>query len=249
MKIDFSKRSSIPSVFDTETHQLYVPSDITIEEVAVRRLKDMRSLFLDAQGYEDDLPLYYMYNGIYREKHRDFFKGQNIKYEYTVLLDTLINQEHIKAHGHIHGYNEVKKARHIEAYEILHGEGYFELFKFEGNVVKVVMIHTKPGDFFIVPSDYYHLSINTGTEPYIFGDLIIEGAGNDYGYLKEMQGAPLFALYDGQRTVFRENATYKDYVIEILHTDVDSLPWENPVDPIPLYAHFITHPEKFEFLR
>ena len=250
MKVDFSKRSSIPSVFDSETNQLHVPSDVTIDEIGTRFLKDMRTLFLDADGYEDDLPLYFMYNGIYREKHKDFFKSHNMKYEYTVLLDTLINGEFIKAHGHIHGFNEVKKARHIEAYEILSGEGYFELFKYEGDVLQVVMIKTKPGDYFIVPSDYYHLSINTGNEPFIFGDLIIEGANNDYSHLKEKNGAPLYALKnsDGQ-VVFRENTAYKDSVIEIIHTTVDELPWDNSVDPIPLYAHFITNPEKFDYLK
>ena len=249
MKIDISGRSSIPSVFDTDTHELSVSHDTTIEEFCIRKMKDMRSLFLNADGYDDEMPLYYMYNGIFREKHRAFFKNQHIKYEYTVLMNTLINNEHVKAHGHIHGYNELKHSRHIEAYEILHGEGYFELFKFVGNMLKVILIQTKPGDCFIVPSDYYHLSINTGQEPYIFGDLIIEGAENDYSFLKDKNGAPLYAMFDGERSVFRMNPSYNDFEIEILHTDVKNLPWPNPLDQLPLYAHFITNPEKFEFLK
>ncbi len=250
MKIDFSNRSSIPSVFDDQTNQLHVSDDIIIDEISVRHLKDMRSLFLDASGYEDELPLYFMYNGIYRKQHKDFFKQHNIKYEYTVLLDTLINGEFIKAHGHIHGYQKMKKARHIEAYEILSGEGYFELFKYEGDLLQIIMIKTKPGDYFIVPPEYYHLSINTSNEPFIFGDLIIEGANNDYTHLKEKQGAPLYALKNQTgNVVFRENVAYKDCVKEIIYTTVDELPWHNPVEPIPLYAHFITNPDKFDYLK
>lgn len=250
MKINFEALSSIPSIFDDETHELLRAPDITIEETAVRLLKDMKELFLDASGMDDQMPLYYMYNGIYREAHKELFKKNHIRYEYTVLLPTLINGEMMKAHGHIHGLHPIKKARHIEAYEVLHGTGFFELFMDDGDTMHVIMLKVKPGDYLIIPSGYYHLSINTGTEPFIFGDLIIDDANSEYGYLKEMKGAPVFVMSDEHgHPEFKMNEHYNKFDVRVQQLNVDEVSWENPVLPIPLYAHFIANPDAFSYLK
>lgn len=250
MRHDFSDFSSIHSVFDDETFTLEVSEDTHITESPIRRLGAMRSLFVNADGFDDATSLYYMYNGIYRKAHQAFFDAHNIKYEYTVLLSTLINGECIKAHGHIHGIHPIKKVRHQEAYEILYGEGYFELFKYEGKAIHVVMIKLKQGDFVTIPPDYYHLSINTGSVPFIFGDLIINDAESDYSHLKEKHGAPLYVFKDKVGTLdFQVNPQYLDHAIHMTHVTADTCPWPTQLAKIPLYAHFITHPERFEFLK
>lgn len=250
MIYNFSDASSIDSYFDDSTNTLTVSDDTIIDESLVRKMKDMRNLFHDPTGFDDETELYYMYNGIYRKQHESFFKSHKIKYEFTVLLPSIINGECLKAHGHIHGFNPIRQARHIEAYEILLGEGYFELFTYVGNELQVVMIQVKQGDFLIIPPDYFHLSVNTGDIPFIFGDLIKENADNDYGPLKEKNGAPLFVMKDSNNSLsFLLNDNYADYSLSIQHLTVDTLPWDNPLAKIPLYAHFITNPERFSFLK
>lgn len=250
MKHDFSNYASINAVFDDEKEVLIVDSDTVIEDPSVRRMKDMRNLFVDSRGFTDETALYYMYNGIYRPQHKVFFKDQHIKYEFTILLNKSINGECIKAHGHIHGINPIRKARHVEAYEILYGKGYFELFTYKGDDLHVVMIEVKQGDYLMIPPDYYHLSINTGDVPFIFGDLIVEGAGSEYGYLKEKNGAPLFAMKDKQGNLeFKANQNYADAKLFISYVTADTVPWDVPLAKIPLYAHFISNPERFAILK
>lgn len=250
MKHVFSDQASINAAFDDEKEILIVDEDLVIEESPVRRLKDMRNLFVDPTGFDDETALYYMYNGIYKPQHKAFFKDQKIRYEFTVLLDKPINGECIKAHGHIHGINPIRKARHVEAYEILYGKGYFELFTYVGKELHVVMIEVKQGDYLMIPPDYYHLSINTGDVPFIFGDLIIEGAGADYGYLKEKMGAPLFAMKNEQGHIdFKFNQHYSDSELFVSFVTADTVPWDVPLAKVPLYAHFISNPERFEILK
>jgi len=227
MIYNFGNTSSIDSSFDDVTRKLTVSDDTVIDESLVRKMKDMRNLFRDATGFDDETELYYMYNGIYRQQHKAFFKDQHIKYEYTVLMPMLFNGECMKAHGHIHGFNPIRQARHIEAYEILLGEGYFELFTYVENELQVLMIQVKQGDY-----------------------LIIEGAESDYGPLKTKNGAPLYVLKDTSGNVsFQFNENYLGHPLNISHLTVETLPWANPLAKIPLYAHFITNPEKFAFLK
>lgn len=250
MKIDFRALSSIPSVFDVDNAMLTTSDDIVIEESAVRRMKDMRPLFLNSEGYDDDMPLYYMYNGIYRKAHEAIFKEQHIRYEYTILPAVCIHDEMMKAHGHIHGIHPIKKTRHIEAYEVLHGTGIFELFQYDGDTIHVIMLKVKPKDYLIIPSGYYHLSINTGSEPFIFGDLIIDDAQSEYGHLKEKKGAPVYVVkgaYDMPEYLMNPN--YSDHKVLVSQLRCEELPWDNPVDPIPLYAHFIADPDAFSYLK
>ena len=250
MKINFSDQSSIDSVFDDELNQLHVSNDTVIEETLVRRLGDMNELFVDAHDVPLDFPLYYMYNGIYRKMHEKFFKEGNVKYEYTVLPALTFNDEFLKAHGHIHTIRPIKNTRHVEIYEILHGEGYFQMFREVEGILQVILMKVKPGDRFLIPGDYFHLSINTGKTPLIFGDLITNEAANDYGPLKVKKGAPFFAMKrENERVGFVFNPNYGSTRFEVSYVDIDSLPWENPVADLPLYAHFITHPEAFAYLN
>ena len=250
MIYNFSDAASIYSAFDDVKHALLVSDDTIIDETLVRKLKDMKNLFHDPSGFSDETELYYMYNGIYRKQHASFFKDQHIKYEYTVLMPTIINGECLKAHGHIHGFNPIRHIRHIEAYEILLGEGYFELFTYVENELQVIMIKVKQGDFLIIPPDYFHLSINTGNIPFIFGDLIKEDATSDYGPLKAKNGAPFFVMKNNENNIsFLFNESYAEYSLSISHLNADTLPWINPLAKIPLYAHFITNPERFSFLK
>lgn len=250
MKYDFTKAAALPSVFDDEERTLTLCEDAVIDETLVRRLKDMRELFKNSEGYDDEFPLYYMYNGIYRKMHENIFKSNHIKYEYTVLPAQSINGEMMKAHGHIHGIHPIKKTRHVEAYEILQGEGFFELFAYEGKKLNVIMLKVKTGDYLIIPSGYYHLSINTGKIPFIFGDLITDDAGSEYGHLKEMKGAPILVMENvAKEPELCINENYHEYDIHIQQLNAEEVGWDNPIDPIPLYAHFISDPDAFQFLK
>ena len=45
--------------------------------------------------------------------------------------------------------------------------------------------------------------------------------------------------------VFNINEHYQGYEIGITQLNAEDVPWDNPVAPIPLYAHFVANPEAF----
>ena len=147
-------------------------------------------------------------------------------------------------------YIRLRKQGTLKHMRFFRGTGFFELFAYEENSIQVIMLNVKPGDYLIIPSGYYHLSINTGKDPFIFGDLIIEDANSEYGHLKEMKGAPVFVMEGSSGSPeFVLNKQYHEHEIRITQLNAEEVPWENPVDPIPLYAHFIADPDAFSFLK
>ena len=250
MLFDYYDTSSLPIFFDDRNQELKVGEGIVIEESLVRRLKDMRMLFRDSEGYDDELPLYYMYNNIYRKEHKELFIKAGIKYEYTLLLPTVINGECVKAHGHIHGISPLTKTNYLEVYEVLGGEGYFELFKMDGDVCDVVLVSVKQGDYVTIPPGYYHLSINTGNIPFNFGDLIVQDPKSDYGPLKQYCGAPFYCLKDDKGNIlFELNEHYKDKKIRVKFTDANHVTWECRLAKMPLYARFVADPGHFNYIK
>ncbi len=247
---NYKSTSTLDLSFDDQTNELIVNDGIIVDESLVRKLKDMDKLFNDASNLDRETPLYYMYNGIYRPEHKDLFKNAGIKYEYTLLLPNLINGECIKAHGHMHGVSEITKTNYLEIYEVLGGEGYFQLFKFNDKKIDVVLVSVKVGDIVIIPPGYYHLSVNTGNSPFNFGDLIVDDAKSDYGLLKVYDGAPYFFMKNENGEVsYKYNSKYNDYEINLMVVDANNVPWDIPYVKGPLYSHFVSDPKYYEFLK
>ncbi len=250
MIFSYKETSTLDLAFDSSKQELLINEDIVVEDTLVRRLKDMKSLFKDPCGFPDDLPLYYMYNGIYRPQDKDLFARAGIKYEYTLLLPLCLNGEFVKAHGHVHGISPITKTNYLELYEVLGGSGYFQLFKIEDDVCEVILVKVETGDFVVIPPGYYHLSINTGDLPFNFGDLIVLDPCSDYGLLKEYDGAPLFCMQDERGAIYFEtNKNYRDKTLKIQTVTADTVPWNIPLTKEPLYSHFVADPDYFTMLK
>lgn len=248
MIIDLYKDSMLPAKFDAVRGKLFLEDDVNVNEEGVRMFSDMSDLFFDNRG-QADIPLYYMYNGIYFTHHKELFEEHRLKYEYTMLLPGTVEDEYIKAHGHIHSAISDPKKGVMEAFEILYGEGCFLLFKEVEQSYEVIIVNVKQEDKFTIPKEYYHLTINTGKVPFIFGDIISTDNKGDYSFLKEKQGAPVFVMQDKCGGVkYKMNPRYSR-IMDILICDVNTKPWKETLpNQGPLYAAFILEPEKFEFL-
>jgi oxalate decarboxylase/phosphoglucose isomerase-like protein (cupin superfamily) len=248
-RIDLYRSSMVPVEYDTLTGELIPKEDVIIEERPVRMLSDMWRLFkLGNEGLENR-SLYFMYNGVCLPEHKKVFDKYNMKFEYTMLLPDTIQGEYYKAHGHIHYSKSNPEKGLMETFEVLHGKGYFLLFDIASEKTKVILVDTKVGDRFTIPKEYYHLTINTGDEPFIFSDIICKDNAGNYNLLKERQGAPLFVFKDNAGGIRYEwNINYSP-VSEILLCNSDTLPWKNMLpNNGPLYTSFLSEPHKFDFL-
>ncbi len=241
--------SSFKVNYDTKNNKLVSKRKLIIEEEAIRMLSDMNILFRDLGSDFIDEPLYYMINGVCYPEHKELFDKNKLKYEYTVLLPKLIAGEYLKSHGHIHYAKTCPDKSIMEIMEVIHGKGYFLLFLPGENGFNVTIVEVKRGDRFIVPKQYYHLTINIGDELFIFSDIISTISAGDYSLLKEKQGAPLLVFKDNAGGIrYDWNKNYP-LVEKITLCDVNSLPYEQPfIIDGPLYDSFISNPDKFKIL-
>ncbi|MBC8587853.1 glucose-6-phosphate isomerase family protein [Paratissierella segnis] len=250
MLIDLSFPNSILKVkYNDKVNKLVCDRDLIIEEEAVRMLSDMNTLFRDLNPDFEDEPLYYMINGVCYPEHKELFDNYRLKYEYTVLLPKLIGGEFLKAHGHIHYAKTDPDKSIMEFMEVIHGKGVFLLFLPSNKGFEVIIVNVKPGDRFIVPKEYYHLTINTGSEPFIFSDIISNVSGGDYSLLKERKGAPVLMFKDSKGGIRLDwNHNYLP-IEKITICDADSIPWDQPftIDG-PLYEDFLSSPDKYRIL-
>jgi oxalate decarboxylase/phosphoglucose isomerase-like protein (cupin superfamily) len=246
--IDLTEISLVPAIYDPETGRLACPENVVVEESPVRHLGDMPGFFPPAD-LDPTLPLYHMFNGVARAEHQELFRKHRIRYEYTMLLPLTIGGECCKAHGHIHIHKSGLPLGIPEAYEVLHGTGAFLLFTLspEGRP-SVIILQTKPGDRFVIPPEYYHLSVNTGDQPFIFGDLIAMDAAGDYGPLKQTKGAPLLAFRSEAGIRWVTNRNYAP-LADVHFLTVAELPWGPRLPEAPLYGAFLADPDRFRFLQ
>jgi oxalate decarboxylase/phosphoglucose isomerase-like protein (cupin superfamily) len=246
--IDLTRVSLLPAVYHPETGALDHPDNIVVEDAPVRRLKDMPGFFPESP-MSPESTLYHMYNGVYRDDHRAVFDEHRIRYEYTMLLPLTVGGECNKAHGHVHVHRGGLPKGMPEAYEVLYGTGAFLLFTLNAQgEASVIVLNTKPGDRFIIPPQYYHLSVNTGTEPFIFGDLISMDTKGDYRELKERCGAPLLAFPAEAGVRWVSNPRY-GALRDVSVVTVADLKWEPHLPEGPLYGSFLAAPEVFHFLH
>lgn len=246
--IDLTDLSLVPAVYDPETGRLEHGGSVIVEESPVRRLRDMAGFFPES-GLAPEQPLYHMFNGVCRAEHQELFRAERMRYEYTMLLPLTIGGEFCKAHGHIHIHKGGLPLGMPEAYEVLSGTGAFLLFTLTpaGNP-SVIVLDARPGDRFVIPPRFYHLSINTGDEPFIFGDLISTETAGDYGPLKATRGSPLLAFRDVAGVRWEVNGNYPP-LANVLFRKAADLPWGPRLPEAPLYGAFLAAPERFRFLQ
>lgn len=248
--IDLLELSKLPIKVKDDCSIEYDSNQIIIDESKSRKLLEMKHLFKNCNGYCDETDLYYMYNGIYKKEDEEIFKKHNARYEYTILSPMKINNEKVKSFGHIHNINPLTNKRFEEAYEVLYGKGCFQLFRIFDEEIEVSILDVKVGDKFVVPTYYYHLSINTGDEPFIFGDLILDSASSDYSFLDKMNGAPFYFGYNDKFDSFNfeQNPNYKDYKVSIRHITVDEINKGYSIPNSALYSTFIENPNLYDFV-
>ena len=229
--------NTLMSQFNDEDGTLLLQNNIKPRYHGVRYMKTMRSLFENTAHIGDDQPLYYTYGGICRDEDQVLFQKYGITYEYSILLPALLHGECMKTHGHIHAENPDNHTRRVEAFEILHGQGCFQLFRNHKDYWEVILIHMKKGDRVLVPNDYYHLSINTGNVPFIFADLIKEDVECSYEDIAQRKGAPLYLFSDGKLLYRKRNDNWNKESLNIYEVYADDVPWSSALET-DIYMQF-----------
>ena len=112
-------------------------------------------------------------------------KGELV-YDITIIPPYIINGQNNKTKGHIHS------SGHNEEYIVLDGTAIFFFQKMEGKVSKKVQeckaVLAKKGDHVIIPSDCYHITINSGKKTLKLANWVNKKCVSDYKLIEDMDG-------------------------------------------------------------
>jgi glucose-6-phosphate isomerase, archaeal len=163
-------------------------------EVTVRRLSDMRGMYLEDAGADDDPVIYRVY-GIPVPATTG-----NVLSSTTVIEPGTVGREYFMTKGHFH---EVRDR--AEIYVGLAGEGRLVMATEEGRHTVEPM---RRGTVNYVPGGWAHRSVNVGHEPLVFFAAYVGDAGHDYGTIEE-QGFPVVVLRGDGGLEVVENPRYR----------------------------------------
>lgn len=248
--VRFDENLGIPSEINTNINKIKW-NDIAFPEYeGVRTFDGMKKLYENSNGVADNTQMYFTAGRISKKESLDNFKKNGVTYEYTVIPVKDVNGECNKTHGHIHGVNPNTGRRRLEAFEILHGVGCFELFKeTKKNEFECLIILLEKGNRIIVPSDYFHLSINfSNDQPFIFSDLIKDDVDTVYSYVKDKNGAPYRVFHnDSGEIYYKLNTNWSDCQIKLRVVSCKELNWNDPFNKT-LYESFIEDNQKIKMI-
>jgi glucose-6-phosphate isomerase len=151
----------------------------------VRRLSDMKEMFMQTKKEDEERDLYYMFRGV------DIF--DKIRYDITAILPGTVGKEYIKTKGHYHpeGYPEV--------YEVMKGEAFYLLQRSEDfeTVDDVILVEADEGDIVVIPPHYGHVTVNRGEDILIMSNLVSAEFSSIYEPYERRKGAAYYITVDG----------------------------------------------------
>jgi glucose-6-phosphate isomerase len=193
-----------------DNEKIIFPPSVIFEKKAGKNLEQMRSLMYKA-GDDVDQKLYEFYIGVFNKKDKEIIKASGLRYDIIMVYPGLVNGEYKKTSGHIHKKPEWLKTGYPEIYEVLYGTAMFILQKSENGLVKEFFaMQTEAGEKILIPPGYEHATVNIGSVPLVFTDLISVKADNEYNGIQNHGGMGYFVLdKDGVRNIIK-NTAYKD---------------------------------------
>ena len=165
----------------------------------VRRLSDMRGMYLDIAATEEllkqgDPVLYEVY-----EVDVPHEEGQLI-YCTSIIYPGQVGDEYHMTKGHFHS-----KEGTAEIYFGLHGGGYLLMQTRDDQVNVIEMV---PGTVAYIPPFWAHRTINIGDEKFVFFGVYPGDAGHNYGTIEEEGFAKLVVERNGKPALV-DNPQYR----------------------------------------
>ncbi|KXB04816.1 hypothetical protein AKJ50_01995 [candidate division MSBL1 archaeon SCGC-AAA382A13] len=214
-------------------------------EPDIRYAKDMASVILDQEWYEEnkEAELYYMYRDLWKKGDREKILNNKLRYDITIIPSRKIGKEHVKTKGHYHPESSTG-IRYPEIYEVLNGTAHYLLQKKTSKGVEdVVLIEAEKGQKALIPPDYGHITINPSNKDLKMANWVNRDFESIYGDMIDLEGGAYFELVTGE---FIKNEKY-DRVPEVRQIDPIEIPEFGITTGVDMYD-LIKEPENLEFL-
>ena len=210
--LDLSALSGLPMQLD-DAGQLHFEPDVEIEETRVRLLEELEPVALDpASCQANRAAAYYMWNGVRRREDAGRLAGLPLRYELTLLPPLRLGRECAKTFGHIHNAEPHSGRTYPEICEVLTGVAHFLFQTLDPRGPSAdcaLCVEVRAGQKLIFPSGLDHLTINAGTEPVLFSDVVALASRGLYDRFRATRGACYLLVDDGAGPHYVANPTYR----------------------------------------
>lgn len=240
---DLTDRAGLPLAL--RAGRIVPGADVLAEEDLVRRLADMRDVLADGVGRQGRRIEYRMLNGVRRAEDAHLADLPH-RYELTAMTGRPLGQEAAKTLGHVHVRPAGSAIGYPEVVEVLHGEAGFLIQDLtEGpdgpRSRRAWLVRARVGDWVILPPELAHVTIDLGSGPLVFSDIIDRRARGIYAGVAAAHG---FGWYVGADGTLRPNPRYAQ---PPRFEEISAVEWSGPA-PAPLYRSFRDEPSRFEWL-
>lgn len=250
------KESGLPIFYDEVSYELSFHNGLTCAGGGTKKAGDLKGLLYNETNLNEDEHCYDFYRDIVFEKDRSLFKKYDYRYDITAIMPGTVNQEYKKTSGHYHGYIDSQTYTYPEIYEVLNGEvifflqkvGNFDKEEEEPKVEEIKAVHVRAGQAIIIPPFYGHCSVNVGESVLYFSNIAVVSCPMHYAPMKRKHGLGYYALEHDTELKFAVNPYYAQ-VPKLQLVEPSDCPELGITFGKPVYQEFVSHPEKFEFLR
>lgn len=240
---DLSVRAGLPLTLSAG--RIRPGAGVVAEEDLVRRLADMRAVVADSVGRHGRRIEYRMLNGVQRSEDAQL-ADLPLRYELTAMHGRPVGWEAAKTLGHVHVCPPGVPVGYPEVVEVLHGVAGFLIQDLAdgpdgAQSRRAWLVRAEPGDWVVLPPDLAHVTIDLGTGPLVFSDVIDRRARGIYAGVAAARGFGWYVAADGG---LRPNPRYaRPPRLE----EVTAADWSGPA-PAPLYRYFRDDPSRLEWL-
>lgn len=240
---DLTARTGLPLAL--RSGHISVGSGVLVEEDRVRRLAELGRVTAEPVGRRGRRIEYQMLNGV-RQAADGHLEGLVLRYELTAMNGRPIGWEAAKTAGHVHVRPAGSAIGYPEVVEVLHGEAGFlvqdlGLGPSGHRTRRAWLVRARAGDWVVLPPELAHVTIDLGSGPLVFSDVIDRRATGVYS---GVAGARGFAWYVGADGRLRANPRYDRPPALV---EVSAGAWSGPARG-RLYESFRDDPASLEWL-
>lgn len=189
---------------DPVTGTLLFDSNAVMRKKAGKNAEDMRELLYDRTGTGKE-PLYEFFVGVAGKNDAAAIDATGLRYDVIVVFPGNVSGEFKKTSGHEH------YGPYPEIYEVLHGTALFLVQKENaGRIEYFAAVEAGAGEKILVPPGYAHATVNIGSTPLVFSDLVADHCKNRYEGIQENHGMGYYVLDDDGTPAFERNANYRE---------------------------------------
>ena len=201
----------------------------------------------------EKMQTYYMFRDVKRQEDEGIFRENEMRYDVTIIPAIDICGEFNKTLGHYHE-NFDEKMTFPELYEILEGNAAYLLQKRKGNenrkIERAFLVEAKEGDKLIIPPNYGHITVNSGSRALVMDNLVGEGFRSDYAPYEETKGGCCFVTKNG----IEKNKNYSEVpeAEKISAEEFNSMASRKISEDLTqdrAYSLFLKKPSLFEWLK